>query len=127
MNRTPFTSDFIAESVNTNPVIIRRIISSLKKAGLVDVKAGIGGTYLRREPSEISLLDIYRAVEVVEKGELFRIHEHPSPVCPVGANIESVLRTNVSQAQFLMEQHLAQTKLQHLVDGLTEKIGSEKS
>ncbi|MGG2196694.1 MULTISPECIES: Rrf2 family transcriptional regulator [Paenibacillus] len=118
---SPCTSDFIAASVNTNPVVIRRIISSLKKAGFVHVKAGAGGAYLRKELDEITLLDVYRAVEVVEKGELFNFHGHPNPACPVGANIESVLRTNMLEAQSAMERQLAQVTLNQLVTELRKK------
>lgn len=127
LSTSPCTSDFIAESVNTNPVIIRRIIGSLKKAGLVHVKAGTGGTFLRKDLDEITLLDVYRAVEVVEKGNLFNFHEHPNPDCPVGANIESVLRTNMLDAQAAMEHTLAQVTLKQLVTELSEKTGSLKS
>jgi Rrf2 family protein len=124
MNTSSCTSDFIAESVNTNPVIIRRIIGNLKKAGLVQVKAGSGGTYLSKELGQITLLDVYRAVEVVEKGNLFNFHDHPNPDCPVGANIESVLRTNMLEAQSAMESTLAQVTLKQVVTELSEKAGS---
>lgn len=124
LSSLPSTSDFIASSVNTNPVIIRRIIGQLKNAGLVYVKAGTGGTYLLKELDEISLLDVYKAVEVAEKGDLFNFHEHPNPVCPVGANIESVLRKNMMEAQSAMEQQLAQVTLKQLVTELSEKKGS---
>lgn len=122
---SPCTSDSIAQSVNTNPVIIRRIIGNLKKAGLVHVKAGTGGTYLRKEPDEITLLDVYRAVEVVEKDDLFRFHDHPNPDCPVGANIESVLRTSMVEAQAAMERTLAEVTMKQLVTELREKTGSK--
>ncbi len=127
LSTSPCTSEFIARSVNTNPVIIRRIIGNLKKAGLVHVKAGTGGTYLRKDADEITLLDIYRAVEVVAKGELFHFHEHPNPDCPVGANIESVLRTSMLEAQSAMEHKLAQVTLKQLVTDLSEKAASSKS
>ncbi|MDF2958326.1 MAG: Rrf2 family transcriptional regulator [Paenibacillus sp.] len=127
LSTTPCTSDYIAGSVNTNPVIIRRIIGSLKKAGLVHVKAGIGGTYLRKEPDDITLLDVYRAVEVVEKGDLFNFHDHPNPDCPIGANIESVLRTNMLEAQHAMENQLARVTLKQLVTELNEIPGSSES
>ncbi|KIL49411.1 Rrf2 family transcriptional regulator [Jeotgalibacillus soli] len=116
------TSDVIAGSVQTNPVIIRRIIGQLKKAGLVGVRAGVGGTYLLKELDEITLLDLYKAVEVVEDDELFNFHDHPNPKCPVGANIESVFRTKMLQAQSAMEQELAQVTLDQLVSELTEKM-----
>lgn len=123
----PCTSDFIAGSVKTNPVVIRRIIGQLKKAGLINVRAGAGGAYLLKGLEEITLLDVYRAVEVVEKGDLFNFHEHPNPKCPVGANIESVFRMKMLQAQYALEHELAQVTLKQLVEELSEKTGSLKS
>jgi DNA-binding IscR family transcriptional regulator len=119
------TGDIIASSVNTNPVIIRKVIGQLKKAGLVNVRAGVGGASLRKEPGEITLLDVYRAVEVVDHNELFNFHEHPNPNCPVGANIEAALRSTMITAQEAMEKELAQVTVQHLAYKITnEKTSS---
>ncbi|CCQ96475.1 putative HTH-type transcriptional regulator YwnA [[Clostridium] ultunense Esp] len=108
------TGDFIAASVNTNPVIIRRIMGMLKKAGLVEVRPGVGGASLLKDPDQISLLDVYHAVEVVEDGQLFNFHDQPNPQCPVGRNIESVLRAEMMEAQHAMEQRLAQVSIRQL-------------
>lgn len=113
------TGDFIAGSVNTNPVVIRRIMGMLKKAGLVDVRPGVGGASLLKDPSQITLLDIYRAVNVTEENQLFRIHENPNIRCPVGRNIEQVLQTELRDAQSAMEQRLAQTTLADLIGRFT--------
>jgi DNA-binding IscR family transcriptional regulator len=110
------TGDFIAGSVNTNPVVIRRIMGMLKKAGLVDVRPGVGGASLLKDPSQITLLDVYRAVNVTEENQLFRIHENPNIRCPVGRNIEQVLQAELRDAQSVMEQRLAQTTLAQLID-----------
>ncbi|MCZ8511856.1 Rrf2 family transcriptional regulator [Paenibacillus filicis] len=120
LSTSPCTSDYIAASVNTNPVVIRRITGLLKKAGLVTVKAGTGGTYLRRPPEDITLLDVYRAVEVVEEDDLFHFHEHPNPDCPVGRNIESTLRADMHRAQSAMERELAQVTLRQVVSRIGE-------
>jgi DNA-binding IscR family transcriptional regulator len=109
------TGDFIAGSVNTNPVVIRRIMGMLKKAGLVDVRPGVGGALLLKDPSQITLLDIYRAVNVTEENQLFRIHENSNIRCPVGRNIEQVLQAELRDAQSVMEQRLAQTTLAQLI------------
>ena len=61
------TSDFIAGSTNVNPVIIRKILGQLKAAGLIEVARGTGGTTIAKTLSEITFLDIYRAVECVER------------------------------------------------------------
>ncbi|MGQ7277774.1 Rrf2 family transcriptional regulator [Brevibacillus thermoruber] len=113
------TGDFIAGSVNTNPVVIRRIMGMLKKAGLVDVRPGVGGASLLKAPSQITLLDIYRAVNVTEENQLFRIHENPNIRCPVGRNIEQVLQAELRDAQSAMEQRLAQTTLADLIGRFT--------
>ncbi|CAG9611524.1 transcriptional regulator [Bacillus sp. AFS018417] len=116
------TSEWIAGSVNTNPVVIRRITGMLKKAGLVDVQAGKGGTSLARDLNEVTLLDVYKAVEVVEEGHLFSFHDNPNVECPVGANIQTVLEIILLQAQDAMENVLANVKVKQLVTNLEEKI-----
>ncbi|MCL6603178.1 MAG: Rrf2 family transcriptional regulator [Paenibacillus sp.] len=108
------TGDYIAGSVNTNPVVIRRIMGMLKKAGLVDVRPGVGGAFLLRAPEEITLLDIYRAVNLIEDNQLFGVHEDSNVLCPVGRNIEMVLQSELSEAQSAMELRLAQTTLSQI-------------
>ena len=110
------TGDFIAKSVNTNPVIIRRIMSKLKQAGLIEVRPGVGGASLLKAPADITLLDIYRALEVVEDGELFNFHKHPNPNCPVGSMIEQTLRAELIEAQLAMEQRLKRVTIQQMMD-----------
>ncbi|KXK02918.1 MAG: rrf2 family protein [Acidobacteria bacterium OLB17] len=83
-------SDAIAHSVNTNPVVIRRVLGQLGHAGLVASQTGAsGGTRLVRTPENICLVDVYKAVSC---GEVFALPTRPaSQDCPVGRNIESVL------------------------------------
>ena len=77
------TSDFIAASVGTNPVIIRKLLIQLKAAGLIQVKRGTGGTALEKPIADISLYDVYHAVDCVGGDSLFHFHEHPCPQCPL--------------------------------------------
>ncbi|ELW9008253.1 Rrf2 family transcriptional regulator, partial [Campylobacter upsaliensis] len=79
------TSDSIAESVNTNPVVIRRMCGLLKKGGILTSRAGISGAILLKSPADISLLDIYLAVQ--SKSEWFALHDHPNHDCPIGCKI----------------------------------------
>ena len=116
------TSDRLASSVNTNPVVIRRILGQLKKAGLVEVRAAAGGTYLRRDPASITLLDVYRAVDVVEE-HLFSVHEHPNPHCVVGRHIQVALDGTLARAQAALEQELAATTLAQVVANVREPVG----
>ncbi|AET58138.1 hypothetical protein HPL003_06875 [Paenibacillus terrae HPL-003] len=110
------TGDFIADSVNTNPVVIRRIMGMLKKASLIDVRPGIGGASLLKEPESITLLDVYHAVEVIDKGQLFNFHKDPSPLCPVGKNIEASLLGELAEAQAAMEQRLKCVTIQKMLN-----------
>ena len=66
-NDCKVTSELLASSVNVNPVVIRRLLQQLKKAGIVEVMRGSGGASIKRPIEEITLLDVYRAVECVEE------------------------------------------------------------
>ncbi len=83
-------SEQIADSVNTNPVVIRRLLCNLQEADLVvSHKGASGGTRLAKEAESINLNDIY---EAVSHGEVFSLHrQKPNQDCPVGKNIEAVL------------------------------------
>lgn len=121
-NEIPNTSEFIASSVGTNPVVIRRLLGQLKKHGLVDVAAGVGGTTLLKSPKEISLFEIYKAVEAVEAGELFAIHTEPNNCCPIGANIHSILSVTLTKAQDAMELVLKNIMLNDIVENIKISI-----
>lgn len=105
------TSEFLASSVEVNPVVIRRILLQLKGAGLVKVQRGTGGTAIARPLEEITFLDIYRAVECIEDGALFHFHEKPNIDCPVGRNIHNVLDEKLERVQKAMEQEMASITL----------------
>jgi Rrf2 family protein len=119
---THCTSEWIAGSVGTNPVIIRRVLGQLKKAGLVNVRAGSGGASLLKSLDQVNLLDVYRAVDVVDEGKLFHIHNEPNPQCPVGANIQVVLQLLLSRAQEAMERVLSEITMEELVHVLSQQI-----
>ena len=108
------TSEFVASSVNTNPVIIRQIISRLKAAGLVDVSRGVSGMRLSRPPENITLYDVYAAVESV-KGKLFRLNPNPNPKCPVGKNIHHALGLYLDEIQESFEENLKAEKLSDII------------
>lgn len=111
------TSDFIASSVNVNPVIIRRTLLSLKAAGIVDVKAGSGGAVPLKDADDVSLYDIYTAVDCAD-GSLFNFHDNPNPKCPVGKNIHSVLDSHLDAAQRALEDELKKTSFGDLMKKL---------
>ncbi|MCS7459575.1 Rrf2 family transcriptional regulator [Paenibacillus doosanensis] len=115
------TSDFIAGSVNTNPVVIRRIIGMLGKAGLVITNPGVAGAQLARPIDRITLLDVYRAVQSDPEEELFALHDNPNPQCPVGRNIQGALEGTFAQAQKAMEEELRKVTLQQIVHQVSQE------
>ena len=114
------TSDFIASSTNVNPVIIRNILGQLQGAGLVSTKAGVGGSELIGKPSEITLLDIYKAVTAEEEDDrlVFNFHTNPNKKCPVGSKIHDVLDPCLTDAQTAMEKQLQKTSVKDLLNRL---------
>jgi Rrf2 family protein len=115
------TSEFLAGSVNVNPVIIRKTLGQLKRAGLVNVEAGVGGAQLARKPEEITLRDVFAAVEGEEEA-LFRFHEHPNPECPVGRNVHGLLDARLENARVAMEHSLEQVTLRDLLEELEHRL-----
>ncbi len=101
------TSDFMAASIGTNPVIVRKLLQQLKAAGLIEVSRGTGGVTVTKPLSEITFLDIYKAVECTPDEELFHFHENPNQACPVGRNIHHVLDDKLAKVQEAMEKELA--------------------
>lgn len=109
------TSDFLAGSVNVNPVIIRKLLLQLKAAGLVNVQRGSGGTSIARPLEDITLLDIYNAVECIDNGELFHFHENSNQECPVGRNIHRILDDKLQQVQTAMENEMKRITLADVI------------
>ncbi|MEP7074377.1 MAG: Rrf2 family transcriptional regulator [Acidobacteriota bacterium] len=108
-------SDYIACSVNTNAVVIRRLLSQLNKAKLVVSQTGAsGGTRLARSPVDINLADVYKAVEC---GEVFALHaKSPSQDCPVGKNIAAVLCHLQREIDKVVGDQLSQHSLADVIE-----------
>lgn len=113
------TSEFIAESVTTNPVVIRRILGVLGKAGFVETHPGVGGgSTLIRDPEEITLLEVYR---LMENSELFSLHhQSPSDDCVCGRNIQTVLSGVFDDARTAMEKVLSEITIGRIVREIEE-------
>ncbi len=115
------TSDALAGSVNTNPVVIRRLLTALNRAGLIDTKKGAGsGSTLSRAPGEISLDEIYRATE---PAPAFAAHPHkPNVRCLVGRNITAVLDSVFASAQVALEDELGRRTLADVLTTVTDDL-----
>lgn len=106
----PVTSGLLASSVNTNPVVIRRLLLLLQEAALVETRKGAGlGSRLRRPPERINLGDVYRAVET-EDSFVFPSRK-PNRECPVGQCIQTALENVFVSAERALERELSKTTL----------------
>lgn len=121
------TSDFMAKSIGTNPVIVRKLLQQLKAAGLIEVLRGTGGVKVKRSFNEITFLDIYQAVECTPQEELFHFHEKPNQKCPVGRHIHDVLDDKLDKVQKAMEAELKKITLEDIKDEMEEWIRKENA
>jgi Rrf2 family protein len=109
------SSDFIAGSVNTNPVVVRRILSDLQKAGLIESQSGRnGGVRLSKPAARVNLLDIYQAVE---GGAIFKFNPNPpNPKCSISTSMEHIIEPVFDSVEEALENRLKKTSLADLVD-----------
>ena len=110
----PVSSALLAASVNTNPVIIRRLLLVLQAAKLVETRKGAGcGSRLSRLPVRINLAEVYRAVEADDPFIMPR--RKPNGACPVGKGIRAALEHVFTSAQAALERDLAKMTLAEIV------------
>lgn len=114
----PLTSEFLAGSVQVNPVVIRNILLKLKAAGMIQISRGRNNMSLLKQPEKISMLDVYKAIEPLEQEKLFSFHKNPNPKCPVGRNIHNLLDYRLRSVQNAMEEKLASMKLSDVLSDL---------
>lgn len=119
------TSSFLAGSVGANPVIIRNVMGDLKKAGIIDISQGKSGIELSKKLEEITLFDIYKAVDCVDDEGLFHFHENPNPACPVGRNIHKALDEELCSIQNAMENQMRKITLSEIVKKTKQEILKE--
>ena len=110
------TSTILSASTGINPVIIRNLLSSLKKAGIITVARGTGGARLTKQPQDISLYDVFVAVEGNERSGLIGIHACRNPLCPIARSIGFALEKQYIQVEDAVIQKLKALTLQNVID-----------
>ncbi len=119
------TSAFLAGSINTNPVIVRRLLLALQRAKLVDTCKGAGsGSRLNCAPKRINMAQVYRAVEAAETfGKPVR---KPNAACPVGHCMRGELEKIFTSAETALEQDLEKTTLSDVIDAVKTACAGQK-
>ena len=119
------TSDFLSGSTGVNAVIVRNVLGQLRNAGIVETRQGSGGAHLAKALDEITLYDIYKAVDCVDDEGLFHFHENPNADCPVGRNIHKAMDGRLSAAQAALENELKSTTLAQVIADTRRIIDEE--
>ena len=118
------TSEFIVSSVGVNPVVVRRVLGQLKKAGLISNDSPKSGARLAKDISSINLYEVFCAVE--DERNLFSFHENPEPKCPVGAHIHDALDLVLFDLDETLRMRLSSHKLSDLMTSLRFAIEKGK-
>jgi len=121
------TSDFLAGSIGTNPVIVRKLLAQLKNAGLIEVLRGTGGLVVRKPYEDITFLDIYKAVEAPKGDKMFRFHDDPDENCLVGKNIHRALDPRLDRLQDTMEKGLESVTLADFLADMSSLISENET
>ena len=119
------TSDFLSGSTGVNAVIVRNVLGQLRNAGIVETRQGSGGAHLAKSLDEITLYDIYKAVDCIDDEGLFHFHENPNVECPVGRNIHKAMDGRLAAAQEALENELKSTTLAQVVSDTRKLIDEE--
>ena len=119
------TSDFLSGSTGVNAVIVRNVLGQLRNAGIVETRQGSGGAHLAKALDEITLYDIYKAVDCIDDEGLFHFHENPNVDCPVGRNIHKAMDVRLEAAQAALENELKSTTLAQVVADTRKEINEE--
>ena len=120
----PATSHLIAESVNTNPVVVRRITGQLARAGLIRVRRGPGGAELVQAPELITLCDIWRAMNPGKAGPTLPLHAYPNLDCPIGRDVHEVLGQAFASVEHAMQAAMQGTTLAVLIASMQPKAAA---
>lgn len=116
------SSSAIADSVNSNPSLIRRLIARMVKAGILDRSGQRGEINIRltRPAGKVNLLQIYQAVE--DHQQFLDVDQEVNRLEPLGRSMPAVLSGEYDRIQKAAEQEMAKISLESIVDQVKDKI-----
>ena len=119
------TSSLLSLSTGANPVTVRTVISELRGAGLLDVSQGKTGIGLKKDINNISMLDVFNAVDGLDKDGLFHFHDNPNINCPVGRNIHKAMDDKLMKIQDSMNNQMAKIKIGDVYNDIISELNTE--
>ena len=119
------TSSLLSLSTGANPVTVRTVISELREAGLLDISQGKTGIGLKKDIKDISMLDVFNAVDGLDKDGLFHFHDNPNINCPVGKNIHKAMDDKLMKIQDSMNSQMENIKIGDVYDDIINEINTE--
>lgn len=119
-DKETLSSSVLAVSIQTNPAYVRQLMAKLKAAKLINSMRGQANPTLAKLPKDITLLDIYRAIEGDKP--LLHLDTHTNPECGVGMNIQLALAEHYKQIQDSAEQKMRQITLQDIINSYQQHL-----
>lgn len=114
------SSENLALSVQTNSAVIRKLLTQLRKAELIETRHGVAGSTLTRKPKDITLLDVYNAVKKPED-TIFDMHQDTNLNCYVGGNIHEAVGLILNSLEKSVEEKLSTFTLDNVIRPIAEK------
>lgn len=125
LSEAPLGSTLMAQSAGINPSQVRKLLSLLKRDGMVASQQGVEGYELAKPAEDITLLDVYEAVYEHQGVNVMAIHRNPSDKCKVGRHIAPVLGEMFSSLDSKMAEELASMTLAQAATAMQEAVESE--
>lgn len=113
------SSKAIAASIGSNPSVVRQLMSDLRKAGLIETRKGAATPILAKDPKDISLLEIYQAINMDHS--LLHVDPKTNPQCVVGGNIQNTLNGFYNEIELAALTKMSQISLQDVIGDILKR------
>lgn len=109
------TGDLLASSTGCHAAAIRSILGTLRKNGMIAIRRGVGGAKLARSSESITVWEVYHALNPKDTAHVMALHPHPNPQCPIGKQVERILKITYQPIEKVIEETMKTMTLQELL------------